>query len=457
MNTSEQYPSRDSIDPRAFAVRHMILEEIKTRKLRGDRSTKLNELARAVSVTCAPRDKLYVVSIGNKPCATIPMSEILLYQRGDGGEGRESIPKDDPILASNNQVSASIVDSLLEICDCSVMPSKPTGTQRGRLSLHQPICPECQICGAASGEVRATSLETCEDLRFFGDFKVFECNSCKNMFTHPLPEYASREILPDRALGGLKSLLLRWFMNLRVKRVKSLGTGRELLDFGSGACLFANAMAAAGFEVTAVEPNHENREKAAPGVRIISSLFDRSLVDDSSLKQESFDIVTAWHALEHIPDPRGALQLCFELLKPGGALYLSVPNIASLQASVGGRRWAYLDVPHHVNHFSQRGLIELLNQAGFISHRLFNVSLEYEIFGFHQTILNRLSLSHNYFYNREKKGRLSERDLLYPRWTALVSRLHLLILPVSLLCSALGIVLKRPSCVEVVAYKSAVK
>lgn len=457
MNTSEQYPSRDSIDPRAFAVRHMILEEIKTRKLRGDRNTKLNQLAREVSVTCTPRDRVYVVSVGNNPCATIPMSEILLYQRGDGGEGREANPKDDPILASNNQVAASIVDSLLERCDGSVIPSKPTGTQRGRLALHEATCPECKICGAASEEVRATSLETCEDLRFLGDFKVFKCNSCKNMFTHPLPEYASREISPDRPLGGLKSRLLRWFMKLRVQRVGSLGTGRRLLDFGSGACLFANAMNAAGFEVTAVEPNHANRAKASPGVTIISSLFDRSLLDDSSLKKESFDVITAWHALEHIPNPCATLQLCLELLKPGGALYLSVPNIAGLQATIGGRRWAYLDVPHHVNHFSQRGLIELLNQAGFVCPRLYNVSLEYEIFGFHQTLLNRLSLSHNYFYNREKKGRLSERDLLYPRWTALVSRLHPFLLPLSLLCSALGMVLRRPSCVEVVAYKPVLK
>ena len=226
--------------------------------------------------------------------------------------------------------------------------------------------------------------------------------------------------------------------------------GARLLDVGAGACVFANAAAAAGFRVTALEPNPNNAPAAAGGVRFVSRLLSPQLLDDATLHEAEFDLITSWHSLEHVPDPRAALELIRRLLKPGGHLLVSVPNSASLQARLGGNRWAYLDMPHHLSHFTPPGLRRLLAAAGFAVERSYNFSAEYEFFGFHQTLLNRVSRSHNFFYNRAKKGRIARAALRHPRWTTAVNAVGFLLLPASALGALLGVALQQPSCVEFV-------
>lgn len=458
MKVTEQYPERDSIDPRAFAFRHMLLEEIKTRKINGDRRPELAELARGLSVTYAPHDKVYIVKVDGEQSIQVGADEVLLYQRGERDDSTVAYGREDPILAVNNRLAVAIVEDLLKKVKVDSLPLHPVGTQRGRLVLDAEMCPPCRICGANEASVKATLLETCEDMRFLGDFKVFECRSCHNMFTYPLPDRGVCQGLPEGLLARLSSRLLRLFMQMRIDRIQSMTEGRHVLNFTAGASLFTHTMSSVGFKVTSVDPHAVSRQDFGTGGAIVSdSCGPSSLSEKFHLKEGSFDIVTGWHIFEQLSDPCEALRLSFELLKPGGVLYLSVPNVAGLQAGIGGRRWAYLNVPQHVNHFSQKGLIQLLKQIGFQSPQLFNCALEYEIPGFHQTLFNMISLSHNYLHNRRSKERSVERDLLYPRWTKLMSRLNFVLLPISLVCAGLAILLKRPCCVEVVVHKPALK
>jgi SAM-dependent methyltransferase len=431
----------------------MLLEEIKTRKINGDRRLELAELARGLSVTYAPHEKVYVVKVDSDHSLQVAADRVFLYQRGEHSDSGGYSGRDDPVLGANNQLAAAIVEDLLKKVVVGSVPLNPVGTQRGRLFLDGEMCTPCRICGANEAAVRVTVLETCEDLRFLGDFKVFACGSCQNMFTHPVPHEALCRGPSDKPLVGLESRLLRWSMRRRVKRLQSLTEGDSVLNFTSRASLFAQTMSWAGFTVTSVDPHLIRRQDNSKRGAILGSSCDESVSEKLHLESGTFDVVTGWHILEQLPDPCETLRLCFELLKPGGVLYLSVPNVAGLQAIVGSRRWAYLNVPHHVSHFSQNGLIKLLRQIGFQSPRLFNHGIEYEILGFHQTLLNMIGLSHNYLYNKQMKGRRIERDLLYPRWTKLVSRLNFLLLPVSLICSGLAVVLKRPCFVEVLVRK----
>jgi hypothetical protein len=72
-----------------------------------------------------------------------------------------------------------------------------------------------------------------------------------------------------------------------------------------------------------------------------------------------------FHVLEHLADPRAGLSYAAGLLKPEGGLLIQVPNIASVQARIFGRRWYGLDVPRHVINFSPQALKLLLEEAGF--------------------------------------------------------------------------------------------
>src|SRR5207248_758081 len=83
------------------------------------------------------------------------------------------------------------------------------------------------------------------------------------------------------------------------------------------------------------------------------------------LRQESFDVITMWHALEHVHDPLDVLRQARRLLAPGGKLVVAVPNIDSLPFRWFGHAWYGLDLPRHLTHFSAWTLKLMLQRAGF--------------------------------------------------------------------------------------------
>jgi predicted SAM-dependent methyltransferase len=64
-----------------------------------------------------------------------------------------------------------------------------------------------------------------------------------------------------------------------------------------------------------------------------------------------FDAITAWDVLEHVPHPRAFLSACRSLLRPGGFLFLNVPDLDSWEGELLGRRWPLL-LPEHLNYFN---------------------------------------------------------------------------------------------------------
>jgi hypothetical protein len=69
--------------------------------------------------------------------------------------------------------------------------------------------------------------------------------------------------------------------------------------------------------------------------------------------------------LEHLPDPRGALKDCHRLLKPGGFVVFSIPNLTSFDRQIFGKHWIGWDVPRHFTLFDGSTLHQVLNDAGF--------------------------------------------------------------------------------------------
>src|SRR5205807_1356287 len=77
------------------------------------------------------------------------------------------------------------------------------------------------------------------------------------------------------------------------------------------------------------------------------------------------DVITMWHALEHVHQPRKVLQAAYELLTPGGKLVVAVPNIEGVAFHWFGPHWFGLDLPRHLTHFGPATLREMLQCSGF--------------------------------------------------------------------------------------------
>jgi SAM-dependent methyltransferase len=130
------------------------------------------------------------------------------------------------------------------------------------------------------------------------------------------------------------------------------------------------------------------------------------------LPRESFDTAVIWHVLEHLPEPLDLLERVRRWLVPGGRILIGVPNLASLQAQLGGDRWFHLDLERHPVHFTPRGLVSVLERAGFQSIEPRRVFLEQAIPGMWMTLLNRFTREPDALRRFVRHEDVEPRDLL---------------------------------------------
>jgi SAM-dependent methyltransferase len=137
-------------------------------------------------------------------------------------------------------------------------------------------------------------------------------------------------------------------------------------------------------------------------------------VSPVSLAEASFpdgeaDLVVMWHVLEHLDRPAEALDRAKGWLRPGGEVVVAVPNLASVQARIGGDRWFHQDVPRHRTQFTRNGLNALVRRCGFAPTQVRQTMLDQAPLGMWLTLLNRVT------HGRDVPLRYLKRDLRYTR------------------------------------------
>nr|WP_321221312.1 class I SAM-dependent methyltransferase [uncultured Psychroserpens sp.] len=137
---------------------------------------------------------------------------------------------------------------------------------------------------------------------------------------------------------------------------RSTSEEKKLLDVGCGTGDFLKVAKDNHWKVFGIEPNENAR--AIANQKSDDSVFDI----DHLLKLEplSFDIITLWHVLEHLPKLESHIEIFESLLKPNGRLVIAVPNYKSYDAKYYKNFWAAFDVPRHLWHFSQTSISRLV-------------------------------------------------------------------------------------------------
>ncbi len=131
---------------------------------------------------------------------------------------------------------------------------------------------------------------------------------------------------------------------------------KKLLDVGCGTGDFLKVAKDNNWTVSGIEPNENAR--AIANKKTSDSVYDI----DHLLKFEtkSFDVITLWHVLEHLPNLESQIAVFESLLKPNGRLVIAVPNYKSYDANYYKNFWAAFDVPRHLWHFSQTSISRLV-------------------------------------------------------------------------------------------------
>lgn len=129
----------------------------------------------------------------------------------------------------------------------------------------------------------------------------------------------------------------------------------NLLDIGAGTGDFLNQAKNNGWKCLGIEPNEKAKNIAiAKGVDFTNTLEE--------LEDHSFDVITMWHVLEHVPDLDYQIKTLKRLLKPNGTILIAVPNFKSFDAKHYQAFWAAYDVPRHLWHFSKVSIQKLFRK-----------------------------------------------------------------------------------------------
>jgi len=250
--------------------------------------------------------------------------------------------------------------------------------------------------------------------RYSGEkFTVCYCPSCRIAWTAVPEDFDVLSYYPSLYYGekGQRFSLplesfIRFFRKGRARLIQGrTGTKGSILDIGCGRGVMLNELKRKGWEVTGVEWS-EDAVKAGelPEGAVHISRDLRSL----RLKTGEYDAVSLWHVMEHLKDPRETLKEIRRVLRPGGRLFVEVPNFDSWQRAVDRDNWIYWEVPRHLYHFSFPGLNKMMKEEGLEEIDCTSWSLEFGPFGMMQAILNRLLPAKNFLFflirTREKKS-----------------------------------------------------
>lgn len=238
-------------------------------------------------------------------------------------------------------------------------------------------CPACGAEDVGTGAFKGASEDSLASL-----FQVRRCRSCGLGFTFPPPsEDQLAAAYPESYLGDTRRTLEEYLAGTlqtsrswrreteKVRFVESHCAGGRILDVGCADGKFLWALSADRWQRWGVE-------RSAETVRIVQErLSDLKLlaggIFNRDLQESSFDVITLWHVLEHLPEPERTIERLAALLRPEGTLIVVVPNLSSLQARLFGRYWYGLDLPRHLFHYSPATLERLMTGAGLICDERF--------------------------------------------------------------------------------------
>ncbi|MGM0612482.1 MAG: class I SAM-dependent methyltransferase [Bacteroidota bacterium] len=205
------------------------------------------------------------------------------------------------------------------------------------------------------------------------DFTIGQCNNCGFLLTNPRPspdelgkyykseEYISHSNTNKGFINGIYKFVRAYTIKQKYQIIKVYKPGSKILDIGSGTGEFLNFCKHSKWEVQGIEPDEDARNFSIQEYGL--PVNEEEYLQD--LQDESFDVITMWHVLEHVPDLNERMQTIYRLLKNKGIIVIAVPNPESYDAKYYGEHWAAYDVPRHLYHFKQKDIQKLAAKHNF--------------------------------------------------------------------------------------------
>lgn len=244
----------------------------------------------------------------------------------------------------------------------------------------------CAVCG----KQKSKYLTTCPG----NGWRIERCGSCGLIYTKPQPtteilyrKYQGDYWQTERNTGALEfheaakhdpviqpldEKMFHWLdANRFMDWEQSLGNEKVMLDVGCGLGIFMREMQNRGW-------NAQGTEVAGYAVEFCRQqgfTIHQGTLD--TLHQQTYDLITLHHVIEHVNEPHVLMKLAAGLLNPNGRVIVRTPCSDSIPAYLAGKDWFY--DPDHIYFFNQKTLCRLLENAGFRILSVFTyVGVEHE-------------------------------------------------------------------------------
>jgi 2-polyprenyl-3-methyl-5-hydroxy-6-metoxy-1,4-benzoquinol methylase len=228
---------------------------------------------------------------------------------------------------------------------------------------------KCPFCGNASSI--AFEEHTWRISEGGRSFQFAECGTCHTLFCTPTP--TPEEI--KEVYTHYYTIYYEWFrLHKLMKRIQArhrfsrvmrclhqtadAPSPTNWLDVGCGHGWFLELAKKNGWQAYGIDFLADE---------IVQSMVEKGIhihngsLESSSWPKDSFGIITMWHVLEHLRDPKNALRIVSELITPGGFLILAVPNRESKGLEKAGEQWTWLQEPFiHVHLFSTHAIKSII-------------------------------------------------------------------------------------------------
>ena len=218
---------------------------------------------------------------------------------------------------------------------------------------------KCYICGSKDVKELFSKIHT----------HYYKCKVCNVLFQHPQHGKKIKELY-ERGYYSNDERKIDQFVNYFskeknqniIKKIKQHSPNGQLLDIGAGYGYFVKNAKDAGFEAYGIEPSIDSVKAAK---RLLNVKLDCGFFDNKYRKGELFDVITAFHVIEHVVNPQLFITDIRNKLSDGGLLVIETPNIKSFNATFMKEDWPFVIPDEHLFLFSHKSLKYMLEKNRF--------------------------------------------------------------------------------------------